>query len=412
MIKKPKADCPAFLRALNQSGKLLMHAGLIRKKINADKLIDHAVKQTGFSNFGDEQIIEGFNILCQSLNEDANLNYIGRHWIARFLGQALANQLQIIHWCSQHPYIYKNKISSPIIIVGMPRTGTQLLYRLLAQDNGFRAPLSWEVHNPFPPPLVAKITTDTRITRTDVQYALFHRCAPALLNLHSIGARFPENCSAIDVFSQQNLFWSSAFNLPAYSHWLQLQDYSSSLNYEKLFLQYLRSDYAEQRWLLCSSAHLQSLNALLAVYPDANIVHVHRNPLTTLGSLCHFNYQLRNVFSDNVESESLGKEQLELWSQILNQVCEQRAALDENQKQQFFDVQFEQLSQNPMSVIEKLYQHFNLPLGSVIRGRMQQLINNNTIESQQRINYNLQDFGLDEHRDMRRFHSYKSIFLN
>lgn len=404
-----KIDRPVVLRLFNACGNILKLSGLFKQKINADKLAEQAVKHSKLSNFGDDAVLEGLQVFCKTLNSAANLNPYGRLQVKKQLSHQLENRLQIVHWCSQHPYIYKNKVTAPMIIVGMPGSGANTLFRLLAQDRELRAPLSWETHSPFPPPRIAKVNNDPRITKTDIHYALMHRMAPTLHSIHTTEARTPQECTEIDTYSMQSFSWCDAFNTPTYRHWLEKRLYKETLKFHKLFLQYLQSDFPNSRWLLSSSHHLQALEDLLSVYPDALIIHVHRNPIDALLSACSYKYHLRGLYSDKVNAESIGREQLEYWARTLKKTARTRMQLSEKQHQ-FIDIQFEEITNNPISVVEQIYSNFDINLSTASRNRMQTYLSEKSPNQAELPNYKTSDFGIDRERDSQRFKLYTDIF--
>jgi hypothetical protein len=404
-----KIDRPIPLKLINACGKALGILGLQKTRINAGQLIEHAIKQSKHSNFGDKYISEGLEVFSQALNMEARLTPYGRYMISRQLHQALLYRLQIVHWCSQHPYIYKNKVREPLIIVGMPHSGANTLFRLLSEDRSMRAPLTWETHIPFPPPRVAKADTDPRITKTDIHFALMQRMAPTAHSIHPVEALTPQECYGIDAYSMQNQFWCDAFHVPAYRRWLHEQPYQGVLKSQKLFLQYLQSDFADRRWLLCSSNHLHALEDMLAVYPDAKVVHVHRNPITALAANCTYKYHLRGLYSNHVDPGAIGTEQLEYWSRTLKNTSKARLQSSIHQ-QQFLDVQFNELSIDPMQVIERIYRHFNFTLETTTRARMQQQLAERPEYKHPGTYEHAKEFGLDHKEHSKRFAQYCKAF--
>lgn len=407
-----KTDRPALLRLINSFAKLFQLGGIVKQKINADKLVQHAIKHSKLSNFGDDAVLQGLQEFCHALNTEANLSPYGQLMTKKQLAHILDSRLQIVHWCSQHPYIYKNSVTAPLIIVGMPRSGANSLFRLLAQDRELRAPLSWETHMPFPPPRVGKAHNDPRITKTDIHYALMHRLAPSLHTLHAHAASMAQECTEIDAYSMQSFAWCDAFSTPSYRHWLETRPYKETLKFHKLFLQYLQSDFNENRWLLSSSHHLQALDDLLAVYPDALVVHVHRQPMDALLSACSYKFHLRGLYANKVNAEAIGREQLEYWVRTLKKASRARSQLAERdvEQQQFIDVQFDDIRKKPLQTVEQIYSHFNLKLSTASRNRMQSFLSEAPAHKTETSNYQLDDFGLDKERDGERFKAYCEAF--
>ena len=126
-------------------------------------LVAQAVQQAGSDDFGEPTWEEGLDRLLDSLSAEAELNDLGVEIAADDVVNALANRLSINEWRASHPEVAAAPVDRPIIIVGQPRTGTTILFDLLAQDPDLRAPLTWEVDRPCPPPEPATYRSDPRI---------------------------------------------------------------------------------------------------------------------------------------------------------------------------------------------------------------------------------------------------------
>src|SRR5271156_3949545 len=118
-----------------------------------ESLVEEAGTRTGgLSDFGPGPFIEPLRLFVSSLERDARLNPIGQY-IARerSLGH-MANRLNYVNDRKVYPGIAQQKIVKPIFIIGLGRTGSTILHDILAQDPANRAPLTWEITYPSPPP--------------------------------------------------------------------------------------------------------------------------------------------------------------------------------------------------------------------------------------------------------------------
>lgn len=132
-------------------------------RFNRDRLVAEAIERAGADDFGESSWQEGLDLLLEGFPSESNLNEVGVEIAAGDILNHLASRLGIIAWRRDHPEIADVGIDEPIVIVGQPRTGTTILYDLLALDPGLRAPLTWEVDRPLPPPDTATYDTDPRI---------------------------------------------------------------------------------------------------------------------------------------------------------------------------------------------------------------------------------------------------------
>ena len=148
----PKPHRPLTVRAINGAGAGLRRLGVPLLPLAEEPLLRAARKQTGLADFGGEEFREGLRRLLDSLNEDAQLNVLGRISARTTLLSNLRNRLQLQHHRERHPQVAEQAIRQPLFILGLPRTGTTVLFNLLALDPANRAPLAWEVEHPCPPP--------------------------------------------------------------------------------------------------------------------------------------------------------------------------------------------------------------------------------------------------------------------
>ena len=166
------------------------------------RLIDQACELAGSDDFGsefdeNETWREGLGLFCDGLIRDARLNELGVELAALDIVEPLRNRLQIVEWRKSHPEIAREKISSPIFIIGQPRTGTTILFDLLAQDPQLRPPLTWEVDNPYPLPRPETYDTDPRIAESQARLEMSEQIIPGFMKWHPMGALVGQECVRI-----------------------------------------------------------------------------------------------------------------------------------------------------------------------------------------------------------------------
>jgi chorismate mutase len=274
----------------------------LQERFAPERLIDTAREEAGSDDFGDASGHEGWRLGLQRLTEglinEARLSPIGEAIAYIDIMRALKNRLGVIAWRNQHPEIAREPITSPIVIVGQPRTGTTILYDLLAQDPDLRAPLTWEVDAPCPVPRPETYHTDPRIALTQASIELSEQIIPGFLAYHPMGALVGQECVRITASEFTSMIFSVQYRLPSYYRWLLYEaDHAAAYRFHRIFLQHLQSGVPGQ-WLLKSPAHLWHLDALLAEYPDALIVQTHRDPLNVISSIAALTHHLRRMGSD------------------------------------------------------------------------------------------------------------------
>lgn len=268
-------------------------------RFNRDRLVAEAVERAGADDLGEPTWQEGLDLLLDGFQSEARLNDVGVEVAAGDLVNHLANRLGIIAWRRDHPEVTDVGIEQPIVIVGQPRTGTTILYDLLALDPTLRAPLTWEVDRPLPPPETATYDTDPRIAEADETLAMADLLIPGFRNFHPMGATLAQECVRITAGDFRSMIFPIQFRLRTYNRWLLHDaDLAPAYRWHRLFLQHLQSRHPAQQWLLKSPAHLWHLDDLAGEYPDALIVQTHRDPLKVIASTSALAAHLRRMATD------------------------------------------------------------------------------------------------------------------
>ncbi|RAV03902.1 sulfotransferase family protein [Mycolicibacter senuensis] len=270
------------------------------ERLVPDRLIEQACGLAGSDDFGEDQTWRGgLERLVHDLINEARLSDLGVEIAAADVLMALANRLHITGWRSAHPEVAEQQIRQPIVIVGQPRTGTTILYDLLAQDPQLRPPLTWEVDRPFPVPDPETYQTDPRIAETQASIDLAEQLMPGFQTFHPMGALVGQECVRMTAGQFCSMIFSVQYRLPNYYKWLLYDaDHREAYRYHRQFLQHLQSGVAGQ-WLLKSPAHLWQLDVLVREYPDALIVQTHRDPLNVISSVSALTAHLRRMASDD-----------------------------------------------------------------------------------------------------------------
>ena len=269
-------------------------------RFDADELVEAAMAATGLSDLGEPTWREGLDRLLDDLAGPARLNDLGRTIVEAEVTGYLGNRMQILDWRARHPDVADGPITRPIVIVGQPRTGTTILYDLLAQDPANRAPLTWEVDAPVPPPETATYTTDPRIAEADAVAAMPDLLIPGFTDFHPLGATLAQECVRITGADFRSMIFPTQYDVPAYDRWLLHEaDMAPAYRWHRVFLQHLQSRHRGERWLLKSPCHLWTLGELLAEYPDALVVQTHRDPVRVVSSVSALAALLRSMASDH-----------------------------------------------------------------------------------------------------------------
>lgn len=346
-----------------------------QERFQPARLIATACAETGHDDFGDaapgweaglERVVDGL------LNE-ARLSAIGVEIAYLDLMRALKNRLDVIDWRNRNPQIATEPVEAPIFIVGQPRTGTTILYDLLAQDPALRAPLTWEVDAPCPVPQPQTYHDDPRIALTQASLEMAEQIIPGFLKYHPMGALVGQECVRITASSFVSMIFSVQYRLPTYYRWLLYDaDHAAAYRFHRIFLQHLQSGVPGQ-WLLKSPAHLWQLDALLAEYPDALIVQTHRDPLNVISSIAALTHHLRRMGSD--ESD-IGECAAQSYEEIVVGLEREMALRDSGKiaADRIIDVHYADFIADPWTTIDGIYRKLGRELRPQAKQRMRDFL--------------------------------------
>jgi hypothetical protein len=341
-------------------------------RLDPAKLIEQACELAGSDDFGaDDGWRENLSRLVDGLITEADLSPLGVEIAAADVIVPLRNRLQITGWRNDHPEVADARITQPIFILGQPRTGTTILYDLLAQDPDLRAPLTWEVDHPFPVPQPDTYETDPRIAETQAQLEMTEQLMPGFMKFHPMSARGGQECVRMTAGTFCSMIFPTQYRLPSYQHWLMYDaDHAAAYRYHRQYLQHLQSGVPGQ-WLLKSPAHLWTLDTLLAEYPDAILVQTHRDPLVVISSISALIAHLQKLASDNATvaraagqcaaENILGLNRLMKWADdgVIGQ-------------DRIVNVRFADFMQDPFATIGAIYTRLGRELSPIAERRMRE----------------------------------------
>jgi hypothetical protein len=373
-------------------------------------LAQQAWDGTALSDFGEATWREGADLLVGELNTGAELNELGEVIAASEIVSYLSNRLRVVDWVRRNPEIENRDVRPPIVVLGQPRTGTTILFDLLAQDPANRVPLTWEVDRPWPPPDTATYESDPRIDEVQADLANTELLIPGFLGMHDMGARLGQECVRITGAEFRSMIFSTQYRVPEYQSWLLHQaDMAPAYRYHRLFLQYLQSGHSAERWVIKSPAHLWSLGPMMREYPNALIVHTHRDPLRVVCSLASLVDLLRRLASDNVAIGSVASEWVDDIVLGLDRAVTARrdGTVPEAQA---VDVFFGEFLADPMAVVHTIYDRLGIELTAVADDAMRKFLAENPKEKHGGHNYSFADTGLDVGALRERTRSYQEFF--
>jgi hypothetical protein len=377
--------------------------------IDAPGLLDEASQRADLDDFGSPWFRTGLDVLLRSLRDEADLHATGQAIAREDFLRLLTNRLQMTALLRAHPDITARKIERPLFIVGLPRTGSSILHELLAQDPENRTPMTWEVKFPFPPPETATFRTDPRIAAMDVELAQMDTSIPEFKKMHPQGAELPQECLNMTTHQFASIFFSVSHNVPTYQAWLEAEDMQPVYAFHHDMLRILQWRCPPDRWVLKSSSHLWSMDALLDEYPDACIIQTHRDPLKVVASFTSLVSTLRKLYSGLDDTSGIGEQQAAFLAAGLDRAVDFRER-NRLPASRVFDLQFAEFIADPIGQIAEIYRFVDRTLSEGAAERMREFLVANPGDKFGAHRYRFADTGLDPHVERRRFARYQERF--
>lgn len=377
--------------AFNFVGRRLQTCGW-KRPLTFQGVLDSACRLTRLSDWGDERFHEPLRVLVQSLEEEAELTPLGRLFVKANLRHFAANRLWVQQYVKAHPEALEEALPRPLFVVGLPRTGTTLLYNLLCQDESRRSLRYWEALQPAPSSIGRR--RDWRRTKARLAvHALYRWGAPQLRAVHALDADGPEECTTL----MMNTFISPAYlllgRIPSYVAWVRQRGRELlPWAYEeyRTYLQVLQHQGRRAPWVLKSPAHSFALQTLLTTFPDACVVLTQRDLKQVVPSSCSLFAIMQGIYSDQVDCRRLGPE-------ILDQIGDLQQGIrqaDECNRKHFFSVEYQSLVSDPLGIVRAIYRRFDLPLETEMEKRMREWLTHNPVNKHGVHRYDLEQFGL------------------
>jgi len=378
-----------------------MTEAAVTSELNSDALLAAAEQQSGLSDWGDLPFRDGLDSLVWALRHEAGLGPVEQGQAGDTIVALLVKRLRLVDDRARWPRIADERVEAPVVVLGLPRSGTTHLHALLAQRVGSRAPLLWEMNLPSPPPEAASFDTDARIDL--VQQALQARPNhDELMRSHPFGASRPEQCLGLLDWSFVNQTFLAPWRAPSYYEWFLGADHRPAYEHHRRMLQHLQWRNPGS-WVLKWPKHVFSLDALIATYPDARIVWTHRDPASVIPSVANFVGAIRRA-GPGFDPRRFGAE----WSAIEEMGLRRGMASREllMDADRVVDVHYNDLMADPEATVAGVYEHFGMDFDDESRSRVRGFQEANPKDKHGAHRYSAEDYGLSAEGIRRRFAFY------
>jgi hypothetical protein len=358
---------------------------------------------TGLENFGGSSYLLGLRRLIAAYATDLPDDLAIREACFAMTLPGLVGRLHSERGWAEHPQCLGRPIERPLVIAGIPRTGTTALHMLLAQDPQFQGLERWLIPNPIVRP--ARALWDAhpfhRAAIRSVQALV--EASPTAMAVHGIGADDVDECLALMMQEFVTNQLPSLLDLPSYDAWFLEQDEAPSYHRLADNLRLIGFAESEKTWLLKNPTHLLRMETLLAVFPDARVIHTHRDPVTSIVSTCKMLAAFRgNPLPGSPAARAIGPRQLRVYKRAVEHTMAVRKRFPE----QFHDVHQNALLENPMDVVRGVYAFFKFDLDSEAEARMRRWIKEHPAPRRADHEDAAADFGLTEAEIRREFAAY------
>ncbi|HYL53310.1 MAG TPA: sulfotransferase [Acidimicrobiia bacterium] len=353
---------PDWVRRLNLFGDAV---GDPRHLVGLDpqELLALARSSTGLDDLGEAEFpgwTETYERQLASIDTESNLHLLGRVLTRSEVLRVLQTWLRLQDAWHASPTIAGTPVDAPVFVVGPPRTGTTILLELLALDEQLRAPIAYEALYP----LRSMGTVDRRLTLSESEQELWADIHPEFMTMHELASNLPCECVHFLMYDFSGPYWGMIYDTPTFTGW-QLEHLETLGRVYRLHRRMLQT-FAHERpqsssrtWLLKSPFHVSTLPALFAEYPDARVVHTHRDPRKFLASLVSILSAVRFMRSDAVDVAALAPIMQATYQMFLDNTIAERAG-GTIPDERIVDSHFVDLMREPVASLRRTYEQLAL----------------------------------------------------
>jgi hypothetical protein len=375
-----------------------------RPQLDSEEMLAAALKRADRSDFVDRSFYPPLQRLIAACNAESDLSAFGRYSVRFDVLRSLNNLLEFENVELVYPQVLSRPIERPVFVMGMPRSGTTFLHGLLAQHPGTVAPLSYQTVYPNPSSS-GRLGQKLRQGWVEGQLRLVRILAPELNSLHPISATSPQECTDITSQVFQSLRYDSIYRVPSYQRWLERHGHLDAYRFHRRFLQHLDAQTPGRRWILKSPDHVFALSAIKAVYPDACLVFVHRDPVRVLASVAKLTEVLRRPFARSIDLVDIGRQVCASWLEGAQHMIRAAGSSDA-----ILHLHYRQIVGAPLETAGRLFRHCGLALSEEAMRRMRRWLERGQAKGKPRRDYQLATFGLDASALRAQFAPYTEAF--
>lgn len=370
-----------------------------------DELHETAAQATGLSDFGDGSYHSNLQFLLDCYEDEARFGEQGRLLTLQSLVDCLKGRLYSTHHqalLAVDAGIVSRSIERPLVIAGLPRTGSTALHKMIAADPGSQALEYWLGCEPDVRPERSEWPSHPSYRTALANLDKIYQGAPEFRAAHSMKAGEADECRLL--FMQDFLNVSFSFNatIPSFEDWLFEQDMQPAYARYRDNLVLIGANDRDKRWVLKNSSHLFALPALERTFPDVCLVQTHRNPVEWISSIASLVYKSRVRYEPDIRREEVGEQQLRQWSRVIERCRVDRAAL----AGEVCDVHYQHFVRDPIGTLKRIYEHFDSPWSPAAEKAIRQWGDQNRQDQHGAHRYSAAEYGLSDERIEGHFGDY------
>lgn len=354
------------------------------------------IAETGHGDFGPPDYLAGLSVLLASMDYDPHFTPAGRQRAWDEVVGVLKGRAQAFAAMKANPGFDAASIVAPVVITGVPRTGTTALHRLMALDPRFQGLQSWLLDSPMPRPPVESWASYPQFQRTVAAIAARYEGAPEKRAAHFRAAEEVHECCMMLRHCFVSNLWSCGWSAASYDAWWQCQSEAPAYAYYGQCVKLIGSSSPDRRWLLKNPGHIDTLDLLLAVFPDAKVIQTHRDPAKAVPSLVSLLMQMHPFTEDAARGPLRGRimlrRELAKWARAVER-CE---AVRAHHPGQVLDIIHADFHADPMAVIERIYAFIGYDIPEVTRAGFARRIEEKPELAHGVHRYRIEDYGMTE----------------
>jgi len=366
-------------------------------------LIEEAAVRAGAGAWhGEVPFATTLGLLVESCRQTGRLNDSGRQVLHKAAVRHLRNLRLLEGYVADHPGVAGVVLDGPVVVTGLPRTGTTLLHSLLSLDPAHRVLRFWEALRPVPPGAGGP-SPEALQAQAERWLEAFYRLVPGFQAIHRATATGPEECDTLlqNTFASQH--FDDMFDAAEYSTWLAGAPLTREYGHYALQLKALSTARnpatapgaaatTGPTWALKSPSHLSHLDALLDALPGCTVVLCHRHPYEAVPSYASLIETLRRAYSDSVDAAAVGRQAMVRAATAMRRALDVRDAADASR---FVDVSYRALVGDPVATVRAVYRRLGRSLTPAVEDRIGQWGDANPQHKHGAHRYDLARFGLD-----------------